>query len=128
MYTHSLTYAFDNYTNEGIQASLAVTPNIILQFGINVGTETAVTNVGQTIVNPAPNVLYPAGRFPKDPGAQLPSFTACARFNWNQGKDNFMPCMNGINNGQWGYNTLQCTERLIPSRLNIDTRPAALAE
>jgi hypothetical protein len=107
MYTHSLTYAFDNYTNEGIQASLAVTPNIILQFGINVGTETTVTNVGQTIVNPAPNVLYPAGRFPKDPGAQLPSFTACARFNWNQGNDNFMPCMNGINNGQWGYNNLQ---------------------
>jgi hypothetical protein len=108
MYTHSLTYAFDNYTNEGIQASLAVTPNIILQFGINVGTETTVTNVGQTIVNPAPgNVLFPAGRIPKDPGAQLPSFTACARFTWNQGKDNFQPCMNGINNGQWGYNNLQ---------------------
>lgn len=107
MYTHSLTYAFDNYTNEGVQASLAVTPNIILQFGINVGTETTVTNVGQTIVNPAPNVLYPARRFPKDPGAQLPSFTACARFNWNQGNDNLMPCMNGINNGQWGYNNLQ---------------------
>jgi hypothetical protein len=107
MYTHSLTYAFDNYTNEGIQASLAVTPNIILQFGINVGTETTVTNVGQTILNPAPNVLYPAGRFPKDPGAQLPSFTACARFNWNQGNDNLMPCLNGINNGQWGYNNLQ---------------------
>jgi hypothetical protein len=108
MYTHSLTYAFDNYTNEGIQASLAVTPNIILQFGINVGTETTVTNVGQTIVNPAPgNVLFPGSRFPKDPGAQLPSFTACARFNWNQGNDNFMPCMNGINNGEWGYNNLQ---------------------
>jgi hypothetical protein len=107
MYTHSLTYAFDNYTNEGIQTSLAVTPNIILQFGINVGTETTVTNVGQNILNPAPNVLYPAGSFPKDPGAQLPSFTACARFNWNQGNDNFMPCMNGINNGQWGYNNLQ---------------------
>jgi hypothetical protein len=107
MYTHSLTYAFDNYTNEGIQASVAVTPNIILQFGINVGTEAAVTNVGNTILNPSPNVLYPSTRFPKDPGAQLPSFTACARFNWNQGNDNFQPCMNGINNGQWGYNNLQ---------------------
>ena len=54
MYTHSMTYAFDNYTNEGLQASLAITPHIIVQFGINVGTETTVTNVGQTIVNPAP--------------------------------------------------------------------------
>jgi Putative beta-barrel porin-2, OmpL-like. bbp2 len=110
MYTHSLTYAFDNYTNEGIQASLAVTPNIMLQFGINVGTEAAITNVGQTILNPAPgpqNLLNPGTRLLKDPGAQLPSFTACARFNWNQGNDNFYPCMNGINNGQWGYNNLQ---------------------
>ena len=108
MYTHSLTYGFDNYTNEGIQASLAVTPHLIVQFGINDGTEAAISNVGQTIINPAPgNVLYPAGRIPKDPGAQLPSFTACIRYDWNQGKDNLQPCLNGINNGQWGYNNLQ---------------------
>jgi hypothetical protein len=107
MYTHSLTYAFDNYTNEGLQASLAVTPHVILQFGINVGTETTVTNVGQTIVNPNPNPLYPGVRLSKDPGAQLPSFTACARFDWNSGNDDLQPCMNGINSGQWGYNNLQ---------------------
>jgi hypothetical protein len=110
MYTHSLTYTYDNYTNEGIQASLAVTPNLILQFGINAGTETSVANAGQTIINPAPgpqNLLNPGTRLFKDPGAQLPSFTACARFNWNQGNDNLQPCMNGINNGQWGYNNLQ---------------------
>jgi hypothetical protein len=110
MYTHSLTYAFDNYTNEGIQASVAVTPHVILQFGINVGTETTITNVGQTILNPAPgpqNLLNPGSRLLKDPGAQLPSLTACARIDWNQGKDNFQPCMNGINNGRWGYNNLQ---------------------
>jgi hypothetical protein len=107
MYTHSLTYAFDNYTNEGVQASLAVTPNIIAQFGISVGTEAAVTNVGQTIVNPNPNVLFPGARELKDPGAQLPTYTACLRMNWNEGKDNLQPCMNGINRGQWGYNNLQ---------------------
>jgi hypothetical protein len=108
MYTHSLTYTYDAFTNEGIQASLAVTPNIILQFGINDGNEAAITNVGQTIINPAPgNVLFPSSRIQKDPGAQLPSFTACARINWNQGKDNFQPCMTGINNGQWGYNNVQ---------------------
>jgi hypothetical protein len=110
MYTHSLSYAYDNYTNEGVIASLAVTPHVILQFGINVGTEAAVSTVGQTILNPAPgpqNMLNPQSRLLKNPGAQLPSFTACARFDWNHGNDAFMPCANGINNGEWGYNNLQ---------------------
>src|SRR5208337_4450006 len=107
MYTHSLLYSYDNYTNEGILASLAVTPNIILQFGISDGTDTAVTNVGNTILNPNPNPLYPGSRFDKDPGAHIPTFTACARFGWNDGKDEFYPCANGINGGQWGYNNLQ---------------------
>jgi hypothetical protein len=110
LYTHSLTYGFDNYTNEGIVASLAVTPHVILQFGVSDGTEAALTNVGQTIVNPAPgpqNLLNPGTRLRKDPGAFIPTFTACARFDWNEGKDNFQPCMNGINGGQWGYNNLQ---------------------
>ena len=107
MYTHSLTYAYDNYTNEGLQASLAVTPHIILQFGISDGTEAALTNVGNTILNPSPSVLYPGNRFYKDPGAHIPTFTACARFDWNDGRDNFQPCADGINGGQWGYNNLQ---------------------
>jgi hypothetical protein len=107
MYTHSLTYAYDNYTNEGLQASLAVTPHIILQFGISDGTEAALTNVGNTILNPNPSPLYPGSRFYKDPGAHIPTFTACARFDWNEGKDNLQPCANGINSGTWGYNNLQ---------------------
>jgi Putative beta-barrel porin-2, OmpL-like. bbp2 len=107
MYTHSMTYAFDNYTNEGLQASLAVTPNIILQLGISDGTEAAITNVGATVVNPNPNPLYPSSRIYKDPGAHFPTFTACARFTWNDGNDNLQPCANGINGGQWGYNNLQ---------------------
>jgi hypothetical protein len=108
MYTHSMTYAFDNYTNEGLQASLAVTPHIILQLGVSVGTETTVTNLGKTIPNPAPgNVLFGGSNLFKDPGAQFPTFTACARFEWNQGKDDLQPCMNGINSGTWGYNNLQ---------------------
>jgi hypothetical protein len=107
MYTHSLTYAYDNYTNEGLVAALAVTPHVILQFGISVGTETTVTNVGNLITNPNPNPLFPSVQFPKDPGARLPTFTACARFDWNDGKDNFYLCMNGINSGAWGYNNLQ---------------------
>ncbi len=106
MYTHSLSYGYDNYTNEGIQASLAVTENLIVQLGVNIGTESWIGHVGQTVHNPYPNPLYPGSTFLKDPGAK-PSLTACIRYTWNDGKDTVYPCMDGINNGVWGYNNLQ---------------------
>ena len=106
MYSHSMTYSFDNYTNEGIVASLAFTKNLILQLGLIDGTETALWNVGKHVNNPSPNPLYPGSTFLKDPGAK-PSLVACARYTWNDGKDTIYPCMDGINNGIWGYNNLQ---------------------
>ncbi len=106
MYTHSMTYSFDNYTNEGLVGTLAVTKNLTLQLGVVDGTETALWNAGKTINNPDPNPLYPGSTFKKDPGNQ-PSLVACARYTWNNGNDDIYPCMDGINNGQWGYNNLQ---------------------
>jgi hypothetical protein len=106
MYTHSLSYGYDNYTNEGIVASLAVTPNLTLQMGVVVGTEAAVWHWGETAPNPFPNALYPGKTFLKDPGAK-PSIVACLRYVWNDGKDDIYPCIDGINNGAWGYNNLQ---------------------
>ena len=106
MYSHSMSYSFDNYTNEGIVASLAVTKNVIFQLGLVGGTDTAIWNIGKKVNNPAPNPLYPNSTFLKDPGARV-SAVACARFTWNDGKDTFYPCMDGINNGVWGYNNLQ---------------------
>jgi hypothetical protein len=107
MYTHSLTYTYDNYTNEGVIGTLAVTKNLMLQFGIEASTETTVTNLWNMVTNPLPgNPLFPGNQFPKDPGA-VPSYTACFRYTWNNGNDNIYPCANGINGGQWGYNNLQ---------------------
>ena len=106
MYSHSMSYSFDNYTNEGIVASLAATENVIIQLGLVDGTETAIWNIGKKVSNPDPNPLYPNSTFLKDPGARL-SAVACARFTWNDGQDTFYPCMDGINNGVWGYNNLQ---------------------
>ncbi len=106
MYSHSMTYSFDNYTNEGLVGSLAVAKNLILQLGIIDGTETAVWNIGQTRTNPDPNPLYPGTKMFRDPGAQ-PSVVACVRYTWDNGNDNIYPCMDGINNGDWGYNNLQ---------------------
>jgi hypothetical protein len=107
MYTHSLTYTYDNYTNVGLQASIAVTPNLIIQPGINIGTETSPLNVNSYILNPSPNPLFPGTKILRDPGAQLPSGTLCIRYDWNEGRDDFQTCANGINNGRWGVNNLQ---------------------
>ncbi len=106
MYTHSLTYGYDNYTNTGIQTTLALTKNVFLQLGVTAGSDTAIWNLGKRVVNPYPNPLYPDATFKKDPGAR-PSFTACLRITWNDGKDAIYPCADAINNGEWGYNNLQ---------------------
>lgn len=106
MYSHSMTYTFDNYTNEGLVGSLAATKNFIVQLGLVEGSDTAIWNAGKRVNNPDPNPLYPGSTFLKDPGAK-PSVVACARYTWNNGNDTIYPCMDGINNGVWGYDNLQ---------------------
>jgi Putative beta-barrel porin-2, OmpL-like. bbp2 len=106
MYTHSMTYTFDNYTNTGLDATLAVNKNWILQASITVGTESLPWHVGQTIANPFPNLLYPNPTMPKDPGA-VPSASLGVRYTTDSGKDDINIVANGINGGQWGYNNLQ---------------------
>jgi len=106
MYTHSMTYTFDNYTNTGIEITLAATKNWMFQLGLIVGTEALPWHVGQTIANPDPNPLYPGTTMKKDPGAQ-PTITLGLRYTSNDGKDDFNLVADGINNGVWGYNNLQ---------------------
>nr|HEV8010592.1 outer membrane beta-barrel protein [Bradyrhizobium sp.] len=106
MYTHSMTYTFDNYTNTGLDATLAVNKNWILQAAIGVGTESLPWHVGVTIANPFPNPLFPGNTMPKDPGA-VPSGTLGVRYTSDSGNDDINIVANGINGGQWGYNNLQ---------------------
>jgi hypothetical protein len=106
-YTHSLTYTWDNYTNTGIVSSWQVTPNLMIQAGITDGTETPIWHWGDTIPNLMPNnPLYPGTRYNKDPGNQ-PSATFCVQYKWNNGWDTLYPCMDGLNDGSWGYNNVQ---------------------
>jgi hypothetical protein len=106
-YTHSLTYTWDNYTNTGIVASWQITPNIMVQTGVTDGTETPIWHWGDTIPNLMPgNPLYPSTRYNKDPGNQ-PSATFCVQLKWNNGWDTLYPCLDGLNDGSWGYNNLQ---------------------
>ena len=106
MYSHSMTYTFDNYTNEGIIGSLQVNKNWILQGGVEIGTEATFNHEWQTTNNANPNLLYPNSTFKVDPGAR-PAGTLCARYNSDDGRTNFNACANGINDGEWGYNNLQ---------------------
>ena len=108
MYSHSLTYTYDNYTNTGIHGTLAVNNNVILQLGVSVGTEAMPWHWGAKIQNPFPNPIYPDTTMLKDPGAQ-PSLTAGIRITSNDGNDNINIVATGINNGEWGYNNLQWT-------------------
>ncbi|WP_244562122.1 outer membrane beta-barrel protein [Bradyrhizobium lablabi] len=106
MYSHSMTYTFDNYTNTGIEATLAATKNWILQAGFSAGTESLPWHVGARIANPFPSALYPMQTMPKDPGA-VPSFTLGVRWSSDDGNDNINLVANAINGGLWGYNNLQ---------------------
>jgi hypothetical protein len=106
MYSHSMTYTFDNYTNTGIQASLAATKNWIFQAGVVSGTEAMPWHWGARIANPFPNALYPGTTMLKDPGA-VPSVTLGVRWTSDSGNDDINLVMDGINGGQWGYNNLQ---------------------
>ena len=106
MYTHSMTYTFDNYTNTGIQTTLAVTKNWFFQLGVSVGSDTLPWHAGATIPNPFPNPLYPNATMLKDPGA-VPSITAGVRWTSDSGNDNVYVVADAINSGQWGYNNLQ---------------------
>lgn len=130
MYSHSITYTLDNYTNEGVQTTLAVTKQVMLQLGVSVGTEAAVWHQGQRIKNLFPNTpgnlallnsyltanndpnvtnanpLYAGSTFLKDPGA-VPSVTACGRWQSMNGNDDLNICADAINSGKWGYNNLQ---------------------
>jgi hypothetical protein len=106
MYTHSLSYSYDNYTNEGIQFTTGVTKNLFLQFGLTDGTEAAISEVGKKISNPDPNPLFPGTTMLKNPGAKL-SYTGCIRYQTDSGDDDVNVCADAINNGTWGYNNLQ---------------------
>ncbi len=106
MYTHSMTYTFDNYTNTGINASLSLNKNWMVQGSVSVGTEAMPWHVGAKIPNANPNPLFPDSTMLKDPGAQ-PSFSAGVRYVTDSGNDGVYVVANGINNGTWGYNNLQ---------------------
>ncbi|MGP0058842.1 MAG: outer membrane beta-barrel protein [Beijerinckiaceae bacterium] len=98
MYTHSLAYATDNYTNTGLATSVKLTKNWLVQFALSAGTETFPWNAKTTTI--------PGYTGPRDPGTQ-PTITACIQYETDTAADHIYLCVDGLNNGEWGYNNLQ---------------------
>jgi Putative beta-barrel porin-2, OmpL-like. bbp2 len=101
MYSHSMTYAYDNYTNTGLLAGLQVTRNLLLELGIVVGTDSAGWDASGVKLAPSGPPWSNA-----DPGVQ-PTGTACIRYQTDTAYNAIYTCANGINGGNWGYNNLQ---------------------
>jgi hypothetical protein len=106
MYSHSMTYTYDNYTNTGIQSTLALNKQWMVQLGVGDGTEASFQHMRALIPNPHPNLLYPGPTMKKDPGS-MPTYTFCLRWDSENGNDDVNACANDINTGEWGYNNLQ---------------------
>jgi hypothetical protein len=106
MYSHSMTYTYDNYTNTGIQTTLALDKQWMVQVGVGDGTEASFQHLRALDPNTQPNALYPGPTVKKDPGS-MPTYTLCLRWDSADGNDDVNACANDINTGQWGYNNLQ---------------------
>jgi len=84
VYTHSLLYAVDPFTDTGILGSFKLNDRWLVQAGLTASHDVA-----------------PWSRDAK------PSATACISYTFNQGNDNLYPCVNGLNDGKYAYNNLQ---------------------
>jgi len=126
MYSHSMTYGYDNYTNQGLIATLQATKNITVQAGIVVGTDSSLWNDRQTqypalfggaVYSPLQGIwtTVPAGVFVAGQAAYKgqvdsgikPSFTGCIRYQTDDAYNAIYSCANGVNTGVYGYNNLQ---------------------
>ena len=84
IFSHSLLYAIDPFTDTGLIATIKLNDQWLLQLGITAGQDVA----------------------PWTSDAK-PSCTACLSYTTKSVNDNFYACANGINNGKYAYNNLQ---------------------
>jgi opacity protein-like surface antigen len=126
MYSHSMTYGYDNYTTTGLETTWQLTKNWTFQLGILVGTDSMLWNGRQasypallagSVFSLAPGIwsTIPAGYLSAgqaayngqvDNGIQ-PSLTSCLRYQTDDAYNAIYSCANGINTGGYGYNNLQ---------------------
>lgn len=84
IFSHSLLYAIDPFTDTGLIATVKVNDQWLVQLGITGGHDVALWT----------------------PDAK-PSSTTCVSYTTKSVNDNFYICANGINDGTYAYNNLQ---------------------
>jgi hypothetical protein len=95
IYTHSLLYSIDPFTDTGIIGTVKLNDRWLVQLGLTAGHDVALWT----------------------PDAR-PSVTACVSYTFHQGNDNVYPCLNGLNNGRYAYNNLQMFDTTWYHRFN----------
>ncbi len=84
MFTHSLLYTIDPFTDTGIMSTVKLNNHWLVQGGFSAGHDVA----------------------PWTPDRK-PTGHMCLNYTTTSGNDNFYGCANGINDGKYAYNNLQ---------------------
>jgi hypothetical protein len=104
VYTHSLLYSVDPFTDTGVLATIRVNERLLLQLGVTASHDVA----------------------PWSSDAK-PSATACISYTFHQGNDNLYPCVNGLNKGGYAYNNLQMFDNTWYHKFNASWHMASEA-
>ena len=84
IFSHSLLYSVDPFTDTGVLATVQLTDNWTIQAGITGGHDVALWS-----------------------GDAKPSLTACVSYTTKSVNDNYYVCANGINDGVYSFNNIQ---------------------
>ncbi len=84
-YSHSLLYTYDPYTQNGVVSTTALSKNWKVQLEVSGGNDIAPTDKHFRQWTPA----------------------ACVIYTTDSGRDAIYPCMNGLNNQNFGWNNIQ---------------------
>ena len=84
MFSHSLLYSVDPFTDTGVLATIQLTDQWLVQTGVTASHDVAPWT-----------------------GDAQPSADVCVSYTTKTVNDNFYVCANGINDGQYAYNNLQ---------------------
>jgi|tagenome__1003787_1003787.scaffolds.fasta_scaffold20963899_3 opacity protein-like surface antigen len=85
LYTHSLLYIFDPFTQMGVMSTVKLSDQWLVQFGAHAGNDVAFWEKQDAKFTPV----------------------ACVRWTSRDNNDSIYPCVNSINNGKYAYDNIQ---------------------
>jgi opacity protein-like surface antigen len=85
LYTHSLLYIFDPFTQMGVMSTVKLNDQWLVQFGAHAGNDLAFWEKQDAKLTPV----------------------ACVRWTSRDNNDSIYPCVNSINNGKYAYDNIQ---------------------